>query len=98
CLLRKEIHDPPEAFAGADRNLHRYGARRQVLLDVTENLLEVGVLPIHHAHEDDGGKAPLPQQLPGSLSSYLHPRRSRDHYHRTISHADTGLRFADEVE
>jgi hypothetical protein len=93
----EQVHEPVELLAGADRHLQGDRPGGEVLADVLVDALEVGVGPVHHRHEEDGGQVALLQHLPDPLRAHLHPVH-RQSTSTAVGHADARPRLAQEVQ
>ena len=98
AMTGEEVHDPVEGLAVTHRDLDRRHSRREVLLDVGVDLVEVGVLLVHPRHHQDTREVERIAHLPDPLRPDLDAAGSGDDDHRGIGHAQGAGGLADVFE
>ena len=67
----KQVDDPAEVLAAADRHLDRNGSLAERIADLLKRLVEARVLPVHHADEHHARNAAALGGAPAALRPYL---------------------------
>src|SRR5690606_21566005 len=97
-LAGEQVDDAAEAIARADRDLDRHRLVRQRLLDVTVDLLEVGVLLVHHGDEKKSGNPARRAVLPDLLRTDLDACRGAEDDYSAAGNPRGGQGLAREVQ
>ncbi len=94
----EQVDDPVEIGPVADRDLDRHHLRRQMGPHVGEDPLEVRVLLVHEADEQDAGQMQLIEDFPDLFGPNLDPAGAAHHDHGGVGGVQAGDDFAEVVE
>ena len=93
-LVGEQVGDAMEAGAVADGQFQRGDARAESVLQLGEDVLEAGVLPVKLVHEHDTGQAGVGGLVPDGGGPVVHPTRGVDHEHQQVGYLEGSVQFA----
>src|SRR6267378_2324963 len=96
-FLLEEIDDANEIVFAAQRELQRYRAGAEALLDGADDVIEIRAHAIHLVHKADARHAVLVSLAPHSFRLRLHAGNGVEHANRAVQHAQRALDFHGEV-
>src|SRR5262249_32579855 len=88
----QQVDDAFELVLGADRQLDRHAALRQLLLQRGEHAVEVGPLTVEHVHEQDARQLELLGTRPDATGVHLDPHHPRHDHERALDDPKRGDR------
>ena len=96
-LSLQDVNDAAELVRRTDGEKDRQRVRRELLMDVRKDLLEVRVLPVHLRDIEGDGHALIPGVLPGAPRLDLDAAHRADQDHGGVGDADCGTHLPREV-
>src|SRR5712675_1986916 len=90
-LLLEEIDDADEIVFAAQRELQRYRAGAEALLDGADDVIEVRAHAIHFVHKANARHAVLVRLAPHGFRLGLHAGNGVEHANRAVQHAPRAL-------
>src|SRR5712671_6447458 len=96
-FLFEEIDDADEIVFPAERELQRYRARAETLLDGADDVIEIRAHAVHLVHKANARHAVFVRLAPYGFRLWLHAGYGVEHADCAIQHAQRALDFHGEV-